>query len=117
MKVSREVYFRINVFYNYDVTFTFDNHNIIKIEELMTDGDRIHFPCTMKSKDFEQFVTDTIQGLRVYFLRETDQDLEAARKKLQKLYVLDLSMTLITILGLFVLCQKYLPRPEFRFHE
>lgn len=117
MKVTREVYFRINVFYKYDITFTFDNYKLIKIEEEMTDGDRFHFPCTMKSKDFEQFVVNTIQGLRVYFLRETNQDLEAAKKKLQKLYFLDISLNLLTLFGLFLLCQKYLPSPGFWFSE
>lgn len=101
MKITRTVYSVVKVFRNYDAHFTFDKHNMAKISQGMTEGDRCLFSCTMNPEDYDNFVLDSIKGLRLYFLKENEKDLEVAKKSISRLYMIDLFINLVLIVGLF----------------
>lgn len=106
--MTRSVFLLFQAFRNYDIEFTFDNQNMLKVYEHMTNDDHVNFPCTMDSKDFEQFVMDTANGLRVYFLKETEEDLTQAKRKLFKLVLLDSLLDFGILVALFLILKRFI---------
>lgn len=89
VKITRDVYRLFQVFKNYNTEFTFDNQNMKTIHENMSSADHLSFPCILPPEDFQKYVKNTVKGIRVYYLKETGDDLKQAKKKLFLLFLID----------------------------
>lgn len=89
MKITRDIFYFMNVCNYYDKTFSFDCRNMLKVYNTMTPGDNFYFPCSMPMGGTENYIMKTIDGIRKYFLKETDADLVEARAKMKVLYFID----------------------------
>lgn len=108
MKMTRNIHSLFHALRDYDANYTFDNKNMLDVYENMTKDDHTHFPSTMDPSKFYQFAIDTVKGIRIYFLKETEEDLTQARRKLLKLIVLDYLMDFGILFALYFMLRIFI---------
>lgn len=75
-------------------------------DQIMTEKDHHEFPVRFLNDDYEQLALDLTKGLRKYFFKDNDKDLEIARKKLKIFKILHY-LLLFTTYGFLILCVDY----------
>lgn len=80
-------YFQLYSYFN-DNHWTFADQNMQKIYATLNKRDLQDFPCFASADHYEQHYLNTVNGIRKYFFKETDEDLVEARLKYQKLTIL-----------------------------
>lgn len=77
-------------------SWTFSNTNMQKMYSRMSEEDHEEFPCTAKAEDRDQHYTNAVNGLRKYFLKESDDDIVIARRKLRNFKILRFTFYALT---------------------
>lgn len=106
-KVTRDIYYFLNILYFFGKPFVFESKNALKLYEEMTAGDEHFFPCNKGIYEVEEFVQSMVMGMRKFYLKETDKDLEAARRKLKILYIIDYTISAVVCVALYLVFRNF----------
>lgn len=82
--------------------------NCLEICDRMADADKEIFFCDVRKIDWEEYVGVLWRGLRVYCLKESMNNLEEARKKHRKLYIIHLLFQGAVLAFIFYLLSDYI---------
>lgn len=89
MKIYNKIYYQFQLYlYFNEHSWKFSDINMQKVYSRMNAGDHEEFPCIARAEDYEQHYCSAINGIRKYFLKESEEDLVAARRQLKVMKVL-----------------------------
>lgn len=100
---SKIFYYEKLLTYFAERTWKFHDDNRMKLEQAMSKTDELDFPFRIDPVEFQSMYESCTMGLSKYFFKETEEDLEMARRKYKILYIVYHS-----IFAVFYSCCFYL---------
>ncbi|XP_013175881.1 PREDICTED: fatty acyl-CoA reductase 1-like [Papilio xuthus] len=79
----------------------FDTHNVQKLRSRLSLEDRRIYNVDPNSINWQELYRNFVKGTRRYLLKEKDQDIEKAKRHMQKMYYLHKGAIMFTILLVF----------------
>lgn len=105
LKMTRNIVYFVQVAICFDRPFKFENPNMRKLYHSMTLSDHHFFPCTVGLMEVEKYKINSIDGIRKFYFRETEDDLKSAKKRMRVLQIIDFILNLAIGVALyFVYC-------------
>lgn len=89
VKLTREFFFGFNVISKFGKLIKYDDKNLVELFSSMTEEDRKIFPCSERCPLVLNYMKETVKGVQKYLLRETENDLKVARKKVKMFFIVD----------------------------
>lgn len=68
----------------YKQSYAFGVVNVKKLQDLMSDEDRLHFNCDLSDIDWPQHFDDCYMRFRRYVLKEPDNNVKDAMKRVEQ---------------------------------
>lgn len=62
-------------------TWTFNDVNMRRVYQVMSEEDHEHFPVILRAEDYETHAYNSANGIRKYFFKENDDDLKIALRR------------------------------------
>lgn len=100
---SKIFYYEKLLTYFAERTWKFHDDNRMKLDQAMSKTDHLDFPFRIDPIEFQTMYESCTMGLSKYFFKETEADLELARRKYKTLYIVYHS-----IFAVFYCCCFYL---------
>jgi hypothetical protein len=75
----------------------YDDKNLTQIVSTMTDEDLKIFPCAIRLPIVNEYNRNIVIGMQKYLMKETEEDLRKARKKMKVFFVIDWIMNAVII--------------------
>lgn len=93
-RIYRKIQRAINLTEYFSSMWTFQNNNMRKVYEKMSDEDRAIFPCDIKLVDWKDFHFVTCLGLQIHVVKENLENVENARIKFFRIRILHYTILL-----------------------
>jgi hypothetical protein len=73
----------------------FDDSNWMNVVSKMTQEDLKNFPCAVRLPIIKDYIKDLVVGFQKYLMKETEKDMEKARKKIRIFLIADWIMNVM----------------------
>ncbi|KAL3270865.1 hypothetical protein HHI36_021382 [Cryptolaemus montrouzieri] len=114
MRVQRRISKGFEVFEYYaNNQWDFHNEDSMEARKLMNPTEKKKYRLDGDGIDYEEYFTNCIHAARLYILKETDDQLPAARRHMKVMWCVDKFCKTMIICGFMYLIYKYLLLPIF----
>jgi hypothetical protein len=107
MKLTRQFFVGFKVIADFcKHSVKYDDKNLMQVLSMMTDEDLKIFPCAIRVPIIIEYMNDVVIGMQKYLMKETEEDLRKARRKMKVFFVVDWIMNAIVIGAVYCVFKK-----------
>jgi hypothetical protein len=107
MKLTRQIFVGFKVITDFcKHSIKYDDQNLCQVVSTMTEEDSKIFPCAIRYPIVRDYMKDVVVGMQKFLMKETEEDLRRAKRKMKIFFVVDWIMNAIVFGAVYCISTK-----------